>query len=140
MRRVEVRKVKTPPHRNVYTRLRCSKIHGIGVFAIRRIPKGTSIFPDDTEKINWIKKRDLGRLPREMRHLYEDFAIIEDDGETYGCPKSFNRLTPAWFLNKPKTGKKPNVGCRTDYTFYALREIRPGEELTVDYRTYSEEP
>jgi SET domain-containing protein len=132
--------VKTLPHRNVYTRLGRSKVHGIGVFAIRRILKGTSIFPDDTEKINWIKKRDLGRLAREIRRLYNDFAIIKDDGKSYGCPKSFNLLTPAWFLNEPKTGRKPNVRCRKDYTFYALRDIRPGEELTVDYSTYSEEP
>jgi SET domain-containing protein len=135
-----MRNSETLPHRNVYTRVRRSKIHGVGVFAIRRIPKGTSIFPDDTDEINWIKKRDLGRLPREIQRLYDDFAILKDDRETYGCPKSFNRLTPAWFLNKPKAGKKPNVGCRKDYTFYALRSIRPGEELTVDYPTYSEEP
>jgi len=132
--------VKALPHKNVYTRLGCSKVHGVGVFAIRKIPKGTSIFPDDTENINWIQKRQLDRLPREIRRLYEDFAIIRDNGEAYGCPKSFNRLTPAWFLNEPKRGKKPNVGCRRDYTFYALRDIRSGEELTVDYRTYSEEP
>jgi SET domain-containing protein len=132
--------VKKLPHSGVYTRLRPSNIDGIGVFAIRKIPKGTPVFPDDNEAINWIRKRDLGKLPKEAQRLYDDFSIIKDNGATYGCPKSFNRLTPAWFLNEPRTGKQPNVGCRRDYTFYALRDIRAGEELTVDYNTFSERP
>jgi hypothetical protein len=32
------------PHDDVYTRLQCSPIHGVGVFAIRDVPKGTNIF------------------------------------------------------------------------------------------------
>jgi SET domain-containing protein len=128
------------PHDGVYTRLRRSKIHGVGVFAIRKILKGTGIFPDDNKPIEWIRKQNLGSMPKEVRRLYNDFCIIKDNGETFGCPKSFNQLTPAWFLNKPKRGKRPNVGCKRDYTFYALREIDVGEELTVDYRTFSEEP
>jgi hypothetical protein len=112
----------------------------VGVFAIRKIPKGISIFPNDADEIRWVSKRDVGRLPREIQRLYDDFAIIKGGGKKYGCPKSFNRLTPAWFLNDARRGKKPNVGCREDYTFYALRNIRPGEELTVDYRAYSELP
>jgi SET domain-containing protein len=133
--------VKRLPHVNVYTRLRPSKIHGVGVFAIRKIKKGTSIFPDEKKKnIRWVRKHNLRGLPRELRKLYDDFSIIKDNHETYGCPSSFNQLSLAWFLNKPQTHKKPNVCCRNDYMFYALRDIAVGEELTVDYRTFSEEP
>jgi hypothetical protein len=39
------------PHSGVYARLGISGIHGVGVFAITRIPKGTYIFPDDDEEI-----------------------------------------------------------------------------------------
>jgi SET domain-containing protein len=46
-------------------------------------------------------------------------------------------LTPAWFLNE---SKKPNTRCDDNYDFYTLREIRPGEELTVDYETFSDYP
>jgi SET domain-containing protein len=49
-------------------------------------------------------------------------------------------MTIAWFLNKPKPSQKPNIGCRKDYTFYALRDIAAGEELTVDYDSFSEKP
>jgi SET domain-containing protein len=128
------------PQDRVYTRIKPSNIHGVGVFAIRPIPKGTSIFPYDNSPIVWIKNDKIKRLRGEIRRLYEDFCIIKDDGETYGCPANFSLMTVAWFLNEPKPGQHPNVGCRKDYTFYALRDIAAGEELTVDYPTFSEKP
>ncbi|PYJ84527.1 MAG: hypothetical protein DME22_12480 [Verrucomicrobia bacterium] len=100
---------RTMPHEQVYARIGRSKIHGVGVFAIRDIPKGTKIFPDDDSELIW--------------------------GETYGPPNSFNLMTVAWYLNHSKT---PNVGCDKDYTFFALRDIKKGEELTADYHTYNE--
>jgi hypothetical protein len=110
------------------------------VFAIRKIKKGTSIFPDDDQPIKWVKGTQLGKLPRQLRKLYDDFAIIKDNCKTYGCPKSFNKLTVAWYLNEPLPDQKPNVECRKGYMFYALRNIAVGEELTVDYNTFSERP
>ena len=128
------------PHEDVYTRLAKSKIHGVGVKAIRKIKKGMSIFPDDNDPITWLNEDKIRGIPSELQRLYSDFCIIRVHDKKYGCPRSFNRLTVAWYLNQPKSGQRPNVGCRRDYTFYALRDIRPGEELTVDYRTFSDSP
>jgi hypothetical protein len=128
------------PHDNAYTRIRPSKIHGVGVFAIRAIPKGTSIFTGDNAPIVWVRKSEIKGLRGEIRRLYEDFCIIKDNGKTYGCPVNFSLMTNAWFLNEPKAGQQPNVACHEDYTFYALRDIAIGEELTVDYATFSEKP
>jgi SET domain-containing protein len=125
------------PHETVYARIQPSKIHGVGVFAIRDIPKGTRLFPEDDVELVW-RKRDalkLGELPKEVRELYDQFCLIKDRGETYGCPKSFNLMTTAWYLNH---SADPNVGCDKDYSFFALRDIRQAEELTADYRTYNE--
>ena|ERR1700733_11716928 len=131
---------KSLPHNNVYTRLKPSDIHGVGVFAVRPIPKGVPIFRGDDAPIVWVKKSELKGLRGEERRLYDDFCIIKDKGQTYGCPVDFNNLTVAWFLNEPKVGQYPNVACREDYTFYALRKIAVGEELTVNYNTFSERP
>jgi SET domain-containing protein len=132
--------MKKLPHGGCYTRIRLSRIHGVGVFAIRRIKKGTSIFPDDNQEIEWIDNSDLKKLPPEIRKMYDDFCIIKDGGKKYGCPSSFNRLTISWYLNEPWRNQEPNVECRDDYMFYALRDIAVGEELTVNYETYSERP
>lgn len=91
---------------------------------------------DDAELVP-VKNLDLGKLPREIRRLYEDFAII-DKKRTYLCPENFNILTVSWYLNE---SENPNVGYdKAKCDFYALRDIRSGEELTVDYNTYSEKP
>jgi len=123
------------PHSSVFTRLRPSKVAegGVGVFAIRKIPKGTSIFPDDSDAMVWVEEESLSKLPKAIRKLYDDFSIIK--GKKYACPPTFNRLTPAWYLNE---SKKPNVACNNQYDFFALRDIQAGEELTVDYSTYSD--
>ena len=123
------------PHDGVFTRLAVSKLHGVGVFAIRRIKKGTYIFPDDKGRLQWLNLEQLKKLPKEVRRLYDDFCIIKDGGALYGCPRSFNNLTVSWYLNE---SKKPNVGCDKNYNFYALRDIKTGEELTADYSTYNE--
>ncbi|MGO8989186.1 MAG: SET domain-containing protein-lysine N-methyltransferase [bacterium] len=104
------------------------------MFAIRNIRKGTNIFYGDDDPIFWVEKKKVQRLPREIKKLYEDFCIIK--GRHYGCPKNFNQLTAAWYLNWSK--ENPNVGCGKGYKFYALRNIKKGEELTVDYETYSD--
>lgn len=123
------------PHESVYARLASSKLHGVGVFAIRDIPQGTFIFPDDDDEIVWIDKKKLSGLDPNVRQLYDDFCIIK--GDLYGCPTSFNRLTPAWYFNDSRT---PNVAADADYRFFALKRIRKGEELTVDYDRYSDRP
>ena len=66
---------------------------------------------------------------------YADSAVLNDD--RYGCSSSFNRLTPAWYLNDSRT----NLNVRSDenYAFFAIRDINRGEELTVDYSQFSDE-
>jgi len=116
--------------------LRPSKLDkkGVGVFAIKRIPKGTRIFADENEELCWISKSSLPKRGP-MRELYDAFAVIE--ANRYGCPTSFNRLTPAWFLNE---SKNPNTRSDENYDFHSLRDIVAGEELTVDYSTFSRYP
>lgn len=135
MRKTSHRKL---PHVGVYTRLRPSNIHkgGVGVFAIRRIKKGRAIFPDDTARMVKVWKYRLKRLPAPLRKLYDDFPVVSNKGSLYLCPKSFNLLTVAWYINQSKSD--PNVVCDRHYNFFAKRDIKAREELTADYSTYNE--
>jgi FRG domain/SET domain len=132
---------ESPPHSGVYTRLRPSEIAkgGIGVFAIRKIKKDAHLFEGDNDEIIWLKESEVGALPKGVRQLYRDFPVIKNEEgnneRRYGCPLSFNRLTVSWYINH---SQKPNVRCDESFNFYALRTIEPGEELTVDYSTYSD--
>jgi FRG domain/SET domain len=124
------------PHSGVYVRLKPSKRHssGVGVFAIKPIRKGKPIFAGENEEVIWVKKTSIPK-GGPVRKMYDDFAII--DGDFYGCPTSFNRLTPAWFLNE---SNRPNARCDENYTFLAIRDIPAGEEITVNYSTFSDYP
>jgi uncharacterized protein len=122
------------PHLNVYTRLKPSKIHGVGVFAIQPIPKGMHLLNSD-EEIYWIDEAYIRQLPKNLRRLYEDFCIIKNG--KYGCPQNFNNLTMGWYLND---SSNPNVAMDEDYNLYAIRDIAEGEELTIDSSKFSEQP
>lgn len=121
------------PHEGVYTRLKQSGLDGIGVFAIRDIPKGTYIFAPDDDQLKLVRRNKVENINPALAELYSDFCVL--NGDKYSCPSSFNKLTPAWYLN---TSRDPNVGADLDLKFYALRDINAGEELTADYAAYSE--
>src|SRR5438132_31660 len=99
--KMKLKAKRTLPHVGVYARIQPSKIHGVGVFAIRDIPKGTKLFREDNSKLIWTKRSDLqlDKLPRGIRQLYDQFCLIKNKGNAYGCPKSFNLMTVAWYLN-----------------------------------------
>jgi hypothetical protein len=129
------------PHEGLCARLQPSPIDGVGVFAIKKIKKGTRIFSGDSDEMRWIRAEDLPK-ERCLQEFYEKFAVVKNgnDGrpKRYGCPRNFHRLTMSWYLNDPKKGDKPNVTCDENYEFRASREIKQGEELTVDSNTYSD--
>jgi len=128
------------PHEAVYVRLGPSGIHGIGVFAIRQIPAGTSLFADDAVPLVWVSRADLEQagLSPAQRNLYHDFGI--NRGDRIGCPASFNNLGPSWYLNEPPPGGSANVRSAAGLDFVAARDIAEGEELTIDYADFSEPP
>ena len=133
---VRLERMKMLPHNGVFTRLRPSKIHGVGVFAIRDIPKNTYIFSGDNSKVVWVNKGEIEKQGTAIKRLYDDFCIIQRN--KYGCPDNFNNLNVGWYLNESK--ENPNVKCDDNYDFYSLRDIKRDEELTVDYSTFSEYP
>jgi hypothetical protein len=126
------------PHDGVWVRLGLSPIEGVGVFAIRPIPKGTDIFANDGVPLVWVDKADLERagLTAAERDLYRDFGI--NRGDRIGCPANFHNLTPGWYLNEPKPGERANVRTADGLVFLAARDIAEGEELTIDYESFSE--
>lgn len=124
--------------RDVYCRLGVTK-HGVGVIAIRNIPKGIDPFKnaDPCGDVLRIPKRDLDQFdaPEEAKELVRDFCALQDD--VYYVPNyGIDALTKNYFLNHSKTPNMmtPDKG----ETFITARGIKAGEELTADYDTYHE--
>ena len=122
------------PHDGVYARIGLSRLHGVGVLAIRDIPAGTLVFGGESERVAWVSRAAVRKLPAAVRSLYEDFGMVW--GDKLGVPPSLNMLSVGWYVNH---SERPNVEAGDDARFRALRRIRKGEELTADYRTFVDE-
>lgn len=122
------------PHSHLFTRLQPSPSRGIGVFAIRDIPAGTNPFIGDRNDAVEVPVGVVEALDDpEMRRMYVDFCPVVD-----GCfiaPIDFSQLTQSWYLNH---SDQPNVVCDAEMSFRTNVLIPRGEELTTDYRTFSE--
>ena len=125
------------PHDEVYVRLGKSRIHGIGVFACKAIKEGTNVFAADQRPISSVPASLLEdpSLDEFQRSFYRDFAIRR--GQQLGCPSNFNLLTVGWYVNEPDPGEEPNLAPTPQFELIALRDIAPGEELTIRYSCYS---
>jgi len=128
------RTIRRMPHDGVFARIGRSRIHGVGVIAVRDIPAGTAVFRGESERVTWVSRAAVRRLPPALRALYEDFGMVW--GSRIGVPPTLNMLSVGWYLNH---SDRPNVEADDDARFFALRDIRAGEELTADYRTFTDE-
>ena len=126
--------MRRAPHDGVYARIGPSRIHGVGVRAVRDIPAGTLVFAGESERVVWKSRAAVRRLPKPIRALYEDFGMVS--GDRIGVPPSLNMLSVGWYVNH---ADRPNIEAGDDGRFRALRRIRKGEELTADYRTFVDE-
>lgn len=123
--------------KNTYCRLKPSKIEGVGVFAIRDMPKDINPFLG-LKKQRWHKFQiaELKKLGKEILSLVDNFFVIHKDGFVYISDSCLNGMDISYFLNN---SEKPNIKTIDDgENFITLRKIKRGEELTVSYATYDE--
>jgi len=123
--------------KNTYCRIKNSKINGVGVFAIKDIPKGVNPF-GVSKKTNWQKfnVNELKNLDKEVLKMIEDFFTIQKDGSLYMPNFGLNGMDISFFMNH---SKNPNVKMANDeVNFISLKKIRKNQELTVSYDTYYE--
>jgi SET domain-containing protein len=118
---------------DTYIMLRSSPVHGIGVFAIKDIPKGCrTIFSKDVGE--WIKLSiaEVEQLPHYSRNHIETYCLFDE--ENYFVPDyGFKLMDLVLYLNH---SAEPNiVSLNEGEQFEALRNIKAGEELLVNYET-----
>jgi SET domain-containing protein len=118
----------------VPTRLAQSSLHGLGVFAVAPIPKGTALWRFTPGLDMEFDASIVETLPEHVRQFFAHYGYLD---------KNVKRIVlcfdDARFVNHSDT---PNIA--TDYTQdaygldVALRDIAAGEELTMDYREFEE--
>ncbi|MBX2934864.1 MAG: SET domain-containing protein [Ferruginibacter sp.] len=118
---------------NTWVMIMPSPIEGIGVFAIQDIPKGCrSMFakPNDEEKWINISKNEVAALPAHAKALIENYCLY-DEHDYFVPDYGFKKLDLVNFLNHSDT---PNIISINEGEFFeAIRDIKKGEELLIDY-------
>ena len=120
---------------NTYIMLRPSPIQGIGIFVVQDIEKGCrEMFskPDATDQ--WVKlsKEEVEALPLHSKLMVENYCLYDEDH--YFVPDyGFKKIDISLFLNHSTT---PNILSINDGEYFeAMRDIKIGEELLIDYGT-----
>ena len=128
---------------DIYCRLGVSKISGIGVIAIKDIPKGTNPFKnlsDEKDKIVSLDRDDLKSLDKNVAKIIGDF--FGSNGGTvfdvlYYGP---NHLNISYYLNH---SDNPNIdtidGGNAYLDFVTNCTIKENEELTINYKQYDDQ-
>lgn len=115
------------PHRWITPKAKCkdSNIEGIGIFAIDDISKGETIaivggiiVPTSEIKEYWKRVGDFGA------QLGDDFFIVPSEKEELERTGVFNHSC------------NPNCGLGGDIRIIAIKEIKKGEEIVMDYAMY----
>lgn len=113
--------------------LKPSPIEGIGVFVVRDITKGCrDMFssPDENDKWISISRKEVETFPPHAKHMVDNYCLFDE--ENYFVPhKGFKKIDIALFLNHSDT---PNIISINDGDYFeAIRDIKAGEELVIDY-------
>lgn len=106
--------------------LQPSILGGIGVFATHDIPMGTRLFSGIF-------------APRTMKsanvpEAFKKYCIYLNDEECI-CPERFDRMEIGWYINH---SHQPNILKDADKHLVALRDIKQGEEIVIDYNSLNE--
>jgi hypothetical protein len=72
------------------------------------------------------------RKKEDVPEFFRTYCV--DRGDIMMCPKDFGCMEVGWHINHSKT---PNAYHR-DYDYFALRDIKAEEEITIDYNTLEE--
>lgn len=95
-----------------------SKTHGQGILALRNIKKGEVLFIIKGKRVNFL-------IDNIKKANAIDYDLIGHNKNTW--------IDPVGFASYVNHSCEPNSGIKGRVTVVALRNIKKGEEVTIDY-------
>lgn len=116
----------------IKTSLRPSSLHGIGLFAEEKIPKGMIIWEFDPKFDRLFDPREVEEMDERKRKFLYHFAYLEKT-----IQKFVLCVDDARFINHSVHPNTVDVGTPGEQlrSSVACRDIEIGEEITIDYRS-----
>jgi len=122
-----------------FCRIQPSKIHGVGVFAVKDIPKGICPWVTNSHtslEIHQLSSIKVKKLDKPVKDMIYDYNLKTVHG-FFIPPYELEIFHIVQFLNSSKT---PNLELameeregKIQSIYKTLREIKTEEELTVDF-------
>lgn len=115
----------------IKTKVMKSPIHGYGLFADEYIPKGTRVWKFTPGFDLELDDVQFNKLPEKNKKFLEHYGYKD-----FRIGKYIMAADDACFINH---SSEPNIASDTSLERYgvdiAIRDIRIGEEITIDYTT-----
>jgi SET domain-containing protein len=126
---------------DIYCRIGLSKIHGVGVIAIKDIPKGVNPFKNlsvEKEKVIELNDKDLKNIDNETKKVLKDFFGHGKNSHSYEVLYAGpNYINISYYLNHSSTPNLELVDNKDGYlNFKTCQKIKKGEELFINYGEY----
>ncbi|HWY10448.1 MAG TPA: SET domain-containing protein [Bacteroidia bacterium] len=108
--------------------MKISKISGMGLFADEDIPKGTTVWKFEPNIDVLLSKQEIEKLTDASKEQVYNYAFLDVDHKKYMLCGDDAR-----FFNH-----SDNSNCTDEFSniTVALRDIKAGEELTVNYKKF----
>ena len=116
--------------------LRPSPGRGVGVYTTHGVKAGTLLALFATgpgglaEHNRFVAHADLANHPPLLRAFATVYGVEDEDG--FWIPLDFARMSIGSYLNH---AEEPNAHHDADYNYHASRDLAPGEEILIDYRS-----
>lgn len=113
-----------------YVRLKPSKVcDGVGVFALRRIPKGTVLFADVIPDKDFVRWDQLQDVPLEVISYLSSLCNTSDEG--LYLSQTVNNINLSYYVNH---SLEPNVWHDKEIDrYFTMCDIEEGEEILCTY-------
>ncbi len=113
----------------IETELRQSEIHGIGLFCVEPIPKGTKVWEFHPLFDLVINEDDIAALPAPMHSFMRMYGY-----RSVATRQLIVNLDLSRHMNHSDS---PNLISDADSNYFAAFDLPPGTELTCDYRVFA---
>ena len=112
-----------------------SGIHGVGLFAIRDIPKGTDImveFDGEGETLFSVEKEKIQDIHPNIKQLWIDYWTGDDVWQHIYLPPNYKQVQ-VFYINHSDNPSGYLICGKHHAEFVTNKSIKEGDEIVADY-------